>query len=121
MSELSKREKKIARECIDKALQAEFREGLEKVEAIISEWKNGKYADNGEAHRTLHKTIRETDKAIAIRYDRITGSNYLDTVIDVLVSGYIRKEDIEGFNETIKEVINRAFESRKNVRWLGRG
>ena len=34
---LSKREKKIARACIDKGLDAEFREGLEKFEAIIAD------------------------------------------------------------------------------------
>ena len=36
--ELSKREKKIAKACIDKGLEAEFKEGLENFHAIIQDW-----------------------------------------------------------------------------------
>jgi hypothetical protein len=39
--ELSKREKKIARACIDKGLDTAFREGLEKSSAVISDWRQG--------------------------------------------------------------------------------
>ena len=46
MHQLSKREKKIARYCIDKGLEAEFREGLEKSEAIIQDWRVGKFETN---------------------------------------------------------------------------
>ena len=42
--ELSKREKKIAKACLDKGLEAEFKEGLENVDAIIEFWRAGKFA-----------------------------------------------------------------------------
>lgn len=41
--ELSKKEKKIARACIDKGLEAEFQKGMEKFETIIHDWRNGKF------------------------------------------------------------------------------
>ena len=41
--ELSKREKKIAKACIDKGLDAEFKEGLENFQAIIQDWRAGKF------------------------------------------------------------------------------
>lgn len=45
--ELSKADKKIARRCIDKGVDAEFREGLEKFDAIIRHWRAGKFAGTG--------------------------------------------------------------------------
>lgn len=51
--ELSKAEKKIARRCIDKGLDAEFREGLEKFETILQDWRAGKFAGNRAAYLKL--------------------------------------------------------------------
>ena len=47
--ELSKRKKEIARACIDKGLEAEFREGLEKSASIIADWRDGKFSNLKEA------------------------------------------------------------------------
>lgn len=38
MYELNKREKKIAREVIEKGVQAEFKAGLEKAKKVIAQW-----------------------------------------------------------------------------------
>ena len=43
MIELTKSEKKVARAAIDKGLDAEFREGLENFEAILKDWREGKF------------------------------------------------------------------------------
>jgi len=51
--DLSKREKKIARACIDKGLEAEFKEGLENFHVIIQDWQAGKFASNKEAYHQL--------------------------------------------------------------------
>jgi hypothetical protein len=104
--ELSKSEKKIARAAIDKGLDAEFREGLEKSESVINEWRQEKFSSNNEAYHKLYKTIDEKDNAISIRYDGLGGSRYLITVAAILHDGYITQEDIAGFSDKTKEVIN---------------
>ena len=55
--ELSKPEKKIARACIDKALEAEFHDGLDKFEAILHYCRQSKFASNKEAYHQLFKSI----------------------------------------------------------------
>lgn len=52
MYELSKREKKIAREAIEKGVQAEFKAGLEKAKKVIAEWEKGDH-DNRAAYQKL--------------------------------------------------------------------
>lgn len=105
--ELSKREKKIARVCIDKGLDAEFREGLENFEAIIADWRNGKFESNKDAYHKLNKAVHTKDKAIARRYDGLSGSRWLVTVAGILYDGYISEEDIKDFSEEAKGVIKR--------------
>jgi hypothetical protein len=46
--ELSKKEKKIARQCIEKGLDTASKEGLQKCEAVINEWRQGKFSSNKE-------------------------------------------------------------------------
>lgn len=103
--ELSKADKKIARRCIDKGVDAEFREGLEKFEAIIRDWRSGKFGGNREAYHALFDAVHEKDKAIARRYDGLTGSRWLQTVVAILYDGYISEEDIAGFSEETKMAI----------------
>jgi predicted DNA-binding ArsR family transcriptional regulator len=105
--ELSKREKKIARACIDKGLDAEFREGLEKIEAIISGWRNGEFAGNKEAYHEMYRGLDKKNRAIAKRYDGLSGSRWLVTVADILRDGYISEEDIKDFSEETKALIKR--------------
>lgn len=105
--ELSKREKKIARACIDKGLDAEFWEGLKKIEAIISDWRNGKFAGNKEAYHEMYRGLDTKNRAIAKRYDGLSGSRWLVTVAGILHDGYVTDEDIKDFSEEAKVVIKR--------------
>jgi hypothetical protein len=105
--ELSKREKKIARACIDKGLDAEFRDGLEKFEAVIADWRNGKFADNKGAYHKLNRALHTKSKAISRRYDGLSGSRWLVTVAGILHDGYISEEDIKDFSEETKDIIKR--------------
>lgn len=105
--ELSKREKKIARACIDKGLDAEFKEGLELCSAVIQKWRDGQVATNKAAYHELFETLRKKDKAIARRYDGLTGSRWLVTVAAQLHDGYITKEDIMDFSEETKFALKR--------------
>ena len=103
--ELSKKEKKIARACIDKGLDTAFKEGLENCEAVISNWRLGKFSSNKEAYHKLYKTITDKDDAIAGRYDGLRGSGYLLTVAQLFLEKIIAEDDIEGFSDETKAVI----------------
>ena len=102
--ELTKREKKIAREIIEKGVQAEFKAGLEKAKQVIGDWEQGKL-DNREAYHKMFKNIKEQDKKISRRYDGIGGSDYLLTVATILYDEQITEEDIEDFSEEAKRTI----------------
>ena len=115
--ELSKSEKKIARACIDKAIEAEFYEGLEKFEAILNDWRQGKFAGNKEAYHQLFKAVDKKDNAISKRYDNLTGSRWLITVAAVLHDGYISENDIKDLSNETKAVINTWVEGWKSKRW----
>ncbi len=82
--ELSKSQKRLAREIIEKGLQAEFARGLSAADKILSGWKN-QSSGNKEAYHALFHHIWEFDKHIAARYDRITGSRYLFIISEQLM------------------------------------
>jgi hypothetical protein len=98
--ELSKPEKKIARACIDKALKAEFYEGLEKFEAILNDWRQGKFASTKEAYHQFYSAVDKKDNAISKRYDNLTGSRWL------INEGYIAENDIKDHSNETKAVID---------------
>jgi hypothetical protein len=83
MTDLSKREKKIARDAIEKGVLAEFKVSLKESETIIKEWRNGQL-DNRQAYHKLFKAIMVQNKHIARRYDDMRGSRYLSTVAAIL-------------------------------------
>ena len=105
--ELSKREKKIARACIGKGLEAEFRDGMENFEAIIRDWRNGKFNSNKEAYHRLYKAVDKKNDAISKRYDGLTGSGWLKAVAAIFHDGYISEDDIKDFSEETQTVIKK--------------
>jgi hypothetical protein len=107
--ELPKRDKKIARSCIDKGLEAEFREGLEKCDAILRRWRDGTFASQKEVYHELFNAISTKDKAIARRYDQLSGSRWLITVIYLLYEGYISEDDIKDFSDETKVTVARQL------------
>jgi hypothetical protein len=110
MSDLSKSEKKLARVAIDKGLHAELLEGLENFEAILKNWRAGKFETNIEAYHTLYSAVKDKDYAIQRRYDGLSGGRYLTTVAAIYKDGYINDEDIAGFQEVNKKYIKRRLE-----------
>jgi hypothetical protein len=103
--ELTKKEKKVARACIDKGLDTAFKEGLEKSEMVISDWQQRKFSSNKEAYQKLYKTLTDKDDAIARRYDGLTGSRWLLTVAQLFSEKVITEDDIAGFSDETKAVI----------------
>ena len=99
--ELSKKDKKVAREVIDKGLQREFENGLGKTEELLQIWRKG-LKNNNETYHAVYKHIRGFDKHIALRYDNITGSRYLLTITGQLLDGVLHNEDLVDFSEEVQ-------------------
>jgi hypothetical protein len=102
--EISKKDKKAAREVIDKALQRDFEEGLSKTETILQNWRQGKQ-NARETYLAVYKHVKSLDKYIARRYDGMTGSMYLTTVIGLHMDKVIHDEDLVDFSEEVQVYI----------------
>jgi len=103
--ELSKKDKKVAREIIELGLQKELAKGLAEADSILKDWKS-KSLNNHESYLALYKHINELNDRIADRYDRITGSKYLCIIAAQLYEGYISENDLSEFSgEAIKSVM----------------
>ena len=114
MLELSKREKKIARELIEKGLREEFKRGMLSFDAILQQWKN----ENGDVKENYYKiftAVKDFDKQIARRYDGLSGSRYLDTVIGQLADELYDISEIEEFRPEVKETMLRS------LKWMREG
>jgi len=102
--ELSKQEKKVAREIIETGLQKEFAKGLFDADTILNQWKN-KSTDNRDAYHLLFKKITDFDKHIARRYDGMTGSKYLFVIAAQFQDGIISESDLEKCSERVKQAV----------------
>jgi hypothetical protein len=99
--ELSKKDKKVAREVIEKGLQREFEVGLGKTEEILLNWRKG-VSNNTESYHAVYKHIKSFDKQIAIRYDNVKGSTYLLTITYQMLDDIIHEEDLIDFSEEVQ-------------------
>lgn len=102
--ELSKSDKKAAREIIEKGLQQEFAKGLFDADTILDGWKN-KRTNNQDTYYKLYKKIIDFDKHIARRYDRMSGSTYLFIIADQLVDEIIDETDLNGLSGETKATV----------------
>jgi hypothetical protein len=100
--DLSKKDKKVARQLIETGLQKEFSTGLNSFYEILHDWKNGK-ADNRTAYHSIFKAVWDFDKHIARRYDGITGSKYFPRVGELLYDKIISETDLNDFSEETKQ------------------
>jgi hypothetical protein len=110
--ELSKREKKIARACINKGLNEQYKTSLKKAKEIIASWESGEI-DNRDAYGELYKSVNNHDKEISRRYDNLGGSRYLITVAAIFQDGYIGEDDIKEFSDETKAILSRFVEMLK--------
>ena len=107
--ELSKKDKKAAREIIETGLQKEFAKGLFAADTILTEWKN-KATKNSEAYSSLYQQITRFDKHIARRYDNMKGSTYLIIIAAQLRDGIISENDLDEFSEEVRQAVKRIVE-----------
>ncbi|MFM9839437.1 MAG: hypothetical protein ACKVOQ_14305 [Cyclobacteriaceae bacterium] len=103
--DLSKKDKKIARQIIEKGLQQEFANGLNSFDSILNHWKEQK-KDNRDSYHLLYKSLTDFDKHIARRYDRMTGSSYLFIIAGQLSDSVITEHDIMELSQEAQNFIN---------------
>lgn len=96
--ELSKKNKKAARQIIESGLQNEFGNGLQKIDKVLQKWKEEK-GDNRENYHVLFKTLSDFDKHIANRYDNMTGSKYLFIIASQLQDNIISEANLSELSE----------------------
>ena len=108
--ELSKKDKKAAREVIEKGLQREFEKGLSKTEKLLLNWRKG-IKNNTETYHAVYKHIKNFDKHIALRYDNITGSRYLLTITGQLLDDVLHEEDLVDFSEEVQLYLKQVVEN----------
>ena len=106
MYNLSKKEKKTAREIIEKGLQFEYKTGISRLKEIIDNW-NQNMPNHRDTYHKLYKTLTNFDEQIAFRYDNMTGSKYLSIIAGQLADKVITIDDLNKFSEETKEIIIR--------------
>ena len=97
MLELTKTQKKIARELIDLGLQRECKAFTDKITKFTNspEWKTG---NSHELYLKLYKKVTSFDKHIARRYNDLTGSHYLMAVFGLFQDEILTPDDIARFD-----------------------
>lgn len=98
---LSKSDKKVARELIEMGLVNEFEGGLSEFAGIIADWQSGKISTK-DSYYGLFKSVAEFDKHIGMRYDRMTGSNYFWIVLQLFVDKKIPESEMERFSPDVQ-------------------
>jgi hypothetical protein len=112
MITLSKKEKKVAREIIEKGLQIEYAKALSDADTVLQNWKD-KGADNRDSYHSLFRTVKDNDKHIARRYDGMTGSSYVYIIAAQLADGIITVDDLKEFREETQEGIKQLCKNLK--------
>ena len=104
--ELTKAEKKTAREIIERGLRREMEANLQELHTLLSRWKeNG--SDVKETYHKVFGKVTDFDKHIARRYDDLSGSQYLLCILGQYRDGVITAEDLTGLLPETTAVIKR--------------
>jgi len=112
--ELPKKDKKVARQLMDKGLLIEFERGLKSFDAILQKWKT-ENGDVKETYYAIFSAVKDFDKHIARRYDGISGSRYLQTVVAQLVDDVYDISETDAFSPEVKEQTLRSVKFWKEA------
>ena len=102
--DLSKSQKRIARQLIETGLLKEYEKGIGNIDKIISAWKAGRL-EIKETYFKVFEKLEKFDKHIGLRYDGMSGSNYLFIIAGQLYDGLIPIESLDQFDQDIKDKI----------------
>ncbi len=101
-------DKDIAKGIIEKGLQKEYEDQLNKYSHILKEWEANPRENKAMFHKLYRKMIKH-DKHMLQRYAKVTDSKLLLVIAAQLVDGIITKEDIEHLSEEAKSEIKRII------------
>ena len=114
--ELTKSDKRLCRELIHVGLERECRKFVEDMQKMASEpiplaelnalyqEENGR-AVEGPWHKQyikIFKKLHKFDKHVAMRYDGMTGSHYLDAVLALYCDDLVTNDEISRFSEKVE-------------------
>jgi hypothetical protein len=102
--DLSKDQKKIARQIIETGLVREFEIGIGKIDGIIQQWKDGK-RETKESYYKIYEKLMKFDKHIGQRYNNMSGSDYLLVIAAQLADGIISIDDLSACDQGVKDKI----------------
>ncbi len=108
--ELSKSDKKAARNVIELGSAREIEQGLQEFDAILSHWNAGSET-NDEAYWALSEAVKKHNKLIRGRYGDIRGSAYLLIIIGLMADEVIFENDLEEFSAETREYIVSVHQS----------
>ncbi len=108
-TKLSKQDKKELRRLIDMGLVREFESALTKSDRILEKWKY-REKNTRESYYNLFEHIKDFDKHIADRYDRLTPGYYVLTVANLLYQKIILEEEMVELSPEVKAIINQVLE-----------
>jgi hypothetical protein len=108
MIELTKGEKRYARELISQALEKEFKVGMESFTKIIEKYKSGNVVK--ESYYEMFSAVTDFDKHISQRYDDQRNSQLMNIIISLRYDNYLTDNDLEKFEITTRMVIKRWME-----------
>jgi hypothetical protein len=114
MTELTKHEKKIALELIEKGLLEEFKRGMLSFDAILQQWKS-EDGDIKESYYKIFSAVEDFDKQIARRYDGMRGSDYDMVIVGQLMDELYNISEIDEFSPEPKNAILGMIKWRKEL------
>jgi hypothetical protein len=99
--ELSKSQKKIARMLIDKSLEQECSNWIEKTKSLLNTNRQGTKSSH-ELYLEIYKSIHQFDKHLAKRYNNLGGSAYFAAVLGLYIDDVLSDDDLADFDEDIQ-------------------
>ena len=108
MIELSKTQKKIARELIQNGLLRECKSFTEEIAKFTNslEWETENPHD---LYLKLYKKVDFFDEHIAKRYNNLTGSHYLFKIIELLQDEVLTVDDAARFDTEVQDEVSRII------------
>lgn len=98
--ELTKNQKKEARELIRIALERECNRFLSETDSFMQETREA--VNPHERYLELYGKVKKFDKYLARRYDGLTGSAYFPTLAGLCSDGVLTAEDMESLDDGLR-------------------
>lgn len=102
---LSKSHKKIARAVMEKGLYKYYERALADAEQICGKWREGGFTDTRDAYMSLFQCVKRNDKNIALNYDGVSPTRWVQIMSRQLAEGVITVDDLSEFDEEVRSTI----------------